>query len=270
MRYVTSALTYIVLSGKKSVGQMALKETRMITHRGIGILSAAIVCALSAAPSQAAYVTYSASGIITEADPGPYPTALSAAAAGEKISVDFTVNTSMPGSIFAPGGKFYQSAIVSADASIGSGTVGIGVDTNSITIDHNLFTGGNYYSGYVATSSSDAIPVDFTGYSSAFQLITVAANSAPLNVYKNASLSNAPLQSAKASALDTLELVFSSWVDGVFQSTSDIIVGNDVSIKRVNHVTAPEIDPASATSALTLLMGGLAVLRGRRRIKVTE
>jgi hypothetical protein len=32
--------------------------------------------------------------------------------------------------------------------------------------------------------------------------------------------------------------------------------------------TAPEIDPASATSALTLLFGGLAVLRGRKRAKV--
>jgi len=30
-------------------------------------------------------------------------------------------------------------------------------------------------------------------------------------------------------------------------------------------VPAPEIDPASAVSALTLLAGGLAVLRGRRR-----
>jgi hypothetical protein len=30
-----------------------------------------------------------------------------------------------------------------------------------------------------------------------------------------------------------------------------------------NRVTAPEIDPASAGSALTLLFGGLAVLRSR-------
>jgi hypothetical protein len=29
-------------------------------------------------------------------------------------------------------------------------------------------------------------------------------------------------------------------------------------------VAAPEIDPASAVSALTLLMGGLAVVRGRK------
>jgi len=33
-----------------------------------------------------------------------------------------------------------------------------------------------------------------------------------------------------------------------------------------NHFTAtPEIDPASTASALTLLMGGVLVLRGRRR-----
>jgi hypothetical protein len=31
-----------------------------------------------------------------------------------------------------------------------------------------------------------------------------------------------------------------------------------------NPVAAPEIDPASALSGLTLLVGGLAVVRGRR------
>jgi hypothetical protein len=33
------------------------------------------------------------------------------------------------------------------------------------------------------------------------------------------------------------------------------------------RVSAPELDPASAMAALTLLTGGLAVLRGRRRGK---
>jgi hypothetical protein len=32
-------------------------------------------------------------------------------------------------------------------------------------------------------------------------------------------------------------------------------------------VKAPEIDPASAMAGLTMLVGGLAVLRGRRRAK---
>lgn len=39
--------------------------------------------------------------------------------------------------------------------------------------------------------------------------------------------------------------------------------GNNNSKKH--HTDAPEIDPASAISALTLLAGGLAVVRGRRR-----
>jgi hypothetical protein len=30
-----------------------------------------------------------------------------------------------------------------------------------------------------------------------------------------------------------------------------------------HHIAAPEIDPSSAVSALTLLLGGLVVLRGR-------
>ncbi len=35
-------------------------------------------------------------------------------------------------------------------------------------------------------------------------------------------------------------------------------------------VKAPEIDPASALAGLTLLAGGLAVLRGRRRVTSKE
>ena len=37
-----------------------------------------------------------------------------------------------------------------------------------------------------------------------------------------------------------------------------------------SSVQAPEIDPASAMAGLTMLAGGLAVLRGRRRIKSKE
>ena len=35
----------------------------------------------------------------------------------------------------------------------------------------------------------------------------------------------------------------------------------------VGCVTAPEIDPSSAVSAITLLLGGLVVLRGHGRAK---
>ena len=37
-----------------------------------------------------------------------------------------------------------------------------------------------------------------------------------------------------------------------------------------SRVKAPEIDPASAMAGLTMLAGGLAVLRGRRRINSKE
>ncbi len=36
-------------------------------------------------------------------------------------------------------------------------------------------------------------------------------------------------------------------------------------VRRPGPIAAPEIDPASAMSALTLLAGSVAVLRGRRR-----
>jgi hypothetical protein len=37
--------------------------------------------------------------------------------------------------------------------------------------------------------------------------------------------------------------------------------------KKHQPVKAPEIDPSSAIAGLTFMMGGLAVLRGRRKIK---
>lgn len=43
--------------------------------------------------------------------------------------------------------------------------------------------------------------------------------------------------------------------------------GNDRDRRHHDPVTAPEIDPAGTLSGLTLLVGGLAVLRGRRLTK---
>jgi hypothetical protein len=42
---------------------------------------------------------------------------------------------------------------------------------------------------------------------------------------------------------------------------------DNVSVQQVQSHSAPEIDPASTTSALTLLLGCLAILRGRRMPK---
>lgn len=236
----------------------------MVSKRGIGILSAALLTALPAAPGHAAYVTYAASGIITQADGGQLPGILSSAAIGEKLTVDFTVDTSAPGSPYAPGANLFPSAVVAADASIGFGTIGLGVDTNEIVVAHNSESGGVFTTGWLLDSSGNT--AGLTGTTSEFLLLTSADSSTPLNIYKNASLSNAPLQPGKANSADELVLQFTTYTDGVYQSQSELVVGDVVSISRVK---APEIDPASATSALTLLLGSLAVLCGRRGIKVS-
>jgi hypothetical protein len=51
-------------------------------------------------------------------------------------------------------------------------------------------------------------------------------------------------------------------IDSSFNSISSQSTGASVSVSSA--IKAPEIDPASAMGALTLLFGGLAILRGRR------
>jgi hypothetical protein len=59
---------------------------------------------------------------------------------------------------------------------------------------------------------------------------------------------------ASAKEKETCEWVWHGWIP-VLECTQE---------KPVKPVAAPEIDPASAMGGLTLLLGGLAVLRGRR------
>jgi hypothetical protein len=65
-------------------------------------------------------------------------------------------------------------------------------------------------------------------------------------------------------------LIWSLATAGFAQAGSAQADSNDDKGDRDHHrhhhtVAAPEIDPAAAGSALTLLAGGLAVLRGRRK-----
>jgi hypothetical protein len=52
-------------------------------------------------------------------------------------------------------------------------------------------------------------------------------------------------------------------LDSALNFISDKATGGSVTVQS-GAIAAPEIDPASATSAITLLLGGLAVLCGRR------
>ena len=47
---------------------------------------------------------------------------------------------------------------------------------------------------------------------------------------------------------------------------SDTTTGGSVTVQSGTVSSVPEIDPASTMAALTLLMGGLAVMRGRRKV----
>jgi hypothetical protein len=238
-------------------------------HRTVGRLITAILALSAAAASQAAMVTYEATGQISQADnAAQLPTALTAAGIGGQLTVDFTVDTDAAGTLIAPGDEPYGSAVVSQSASIGSGTVALGANSllNGIEIFNNSLAGGLYTTGYHLTSIGNA-PADFTGSVSSLILGTDAVSPNPQAIYQDTSLSNAPLSSSAANGLDAIFLQFSSYVNGVFQSASDIVVGADVTISNVGsgHFAAPEIDTASTTSALTLLIGSLIVLTGRRQ-----
>jgi hypothetical protein len=77
--------------------------------------------------------------------------------------------------------------------------------------------------------------------------------SSNLNVIPNWSLvAGAPLGSVTATA----------FIEDLTGSGAEADITN---IKQVGAVSAPEIDPAGLVSGLTLLLGGIAVLQGKRR-----
>jgi hypothetical protein len=53
-------------------------------------------------------------------------------------------------------------------------------------------------------------------------------------------------------------------LDSSLNTISSTTTGGSITIKSGGGVMAPEIDPASAASGLTLLVGSVIVLRGRR------
>jgi hypothetical protein len=240
----------------------------MYTQRAVGVLSLATLCLLAAAPGRAALITYEASGTIGQADnASQLPSVLSAAAVGGTLSLDFTVDTSTIGNPSGPGAATFFSPLVSAQASIGSGSFGLSLDNNQIGIASDQSLGGAYLTQY-SVSSSGNVAANFTGTTSTFSLLTAAFGAAPLNLYGDTSLSNAPLNASDANLLDLFQVSTSSYVDGILQSTSDVLVTSNVAVTSVTQ--APEINPASAGSALTLLLGSLAVLRGRRALKIEQ
>ncbi len=235
----------------------------------VGMIATAVAAAFAAQVSHADLITYSASGTISQTDnAAQLPGMFSGATVGEQFSVLFTVDTNSPGGIIAPGQSAYQPAIVSATATLGSSNSDLGLYASQVLVAADSFDGSSYTNGYLAsTDINSAPPSSFSGVDSSFDLATLADTAAPLGAYSDSSLNNAPLSAADANVLDLLSVQFASFVNGVEQTSSDIVVGGDVSIKQVSGaMSAPEIDSSTGLSALTLLLGSVAILNRRRSV----
>jgi hypothetical protein len=140
--------------------------------------------------------------------------------------------------------------IVSApitSASIVSGVYGSGINlersgSGSIVDDVSLVDGSVTSSAW---TSIDPPSLSYTGQVFGFSL----------------------LQNAAGNTLDLIRDVYNKGVLDVRDSGS-VSLGNITVGDGVAPASAPEMDPSSAASALALLLGGLAVLRGRHKPKM--
>jgi hypothetical protein len=137
--------------------------------------------------------------------------------------------------------------------------------TTSVAFDATIFnpstTATIYLNGASASTASSLLTVDISPF------------------FENAPFSLAPGQSSGPFELFSVDLAAPSLTGsyvgnafeiqggadgGSFSAFQDVADANfSVTIKS-SVVTAPEIDPSSAISGLFILLGGLAVMRGRR------
>jgi hypothetical protein len=75
------------------------------------------------------------------------------------------------------------------------------------------------------------------------------------------------VQNAGGSTLDLFRNVYNEGNLNL-QDSGSVSLSNISLVRDVQRFQAPEIDPSSAASALTLLLGGLAVVRGRHKPKM--
>jgi hypothetical protein len=163
---------------------------------------------------------------------------------GQPVALDFAYDASTVSSSSSNG--FYIVSAPITSASIVGGVLGSGINlepdgpgTGTVANILNLNT-GSVTAG--AVTSADAPVHGFTGSVFGLSFFTDGVNTT-LDVVRNAFVNGIPDARDSGSA---------------FLSNVNVVAGGQ----------APEIDPASALSALTLLLGGLAVIRGKKFAKV--
>ena len=205
------------------------------------LLLASSVAACCVVPAYAQIVDTELSGTISSLQGGGW----SNSDFGQSVTLDFAYDAAAQTSSFN-NGIFILSAPITSASFVGGGfgsginleSNGPGTGTVADTIDTNTNTGTA-----TAFTSADAPSSGFTGSVFGFSFLSDGFN-------------------------NTLELVRNSFSDGIVnRGESGTAFLSNVNI-GVPGGQAPEIDPASALSALTLLMGGLAVVRGKKFAKV--
>jgi hypothetical protein len=202
------------------------------------LVSAAAVCCVY--PAEAQFVTVEATGSVQSFHGGWTG---SHSEIGQQVTVDFSYDSSALANSFT--NEFIVVSAPIASASIVGGVLGTGINLESdgpgsgtVADKVSLITGAVTTT---AVTSAHAPSRDFTG-----------------SVFGLSFFSNG--------ISTTVELIQNAFSDGHFDR------GDSGSVRLSNvsfgTVQAPEIDPASALSALTLLAGGLAVIRGRKLGKV--
>jgi hypothetical protein len=213
----------------------------MTIQRSIKVLlvSAAAVCCVCPAHAQAVYLE--ASGTVDSFHGGFG----GSSDLGQSVTLDFSYDSGSMTQLLTPTDYILSAPITSA--SIVSGVYGSGINleqsgSGSIVDDVSLSDGT-----VTTTSWTSVDPPNpaYTGQVFGFSL----------------------LQNAAGNTLDLIRDVYDKGVldvrDSGSVSLSNITVGNGVA-----PASAPEMDPSSAASALALLLGGLAVLRGRHKPKM--
>jgi hypothetical protein len=185
-------------------------------------------------------------------------TAASAAAQAQTYDLDITM-TGVQAAPITFVGSFAFNANGNGFCSAPFCATGVTPDFSSIHVSDPAL-GGNAFTAVSGESQSShggtLSLVDFLGGS---------ASADSSEVYMLNFNFGSPLGGKTTSiALSDITLETSPNITGIFECGTTAKVNCTTATLKVAHATAPEIDPASAGAGLTLLVAGLAVMRGRR------
>lgn len=215
----------------------------MNLQKGLKILFASTVAVGWAIPASAQIVVNEATGTIESFEGAAFGNGGNGAYLGQPVTIDFsydqsTVSTSIVNTDFIQTAPLTSALIVGGVLGSGINLEPGGPGAGSITDDLNIAA-----NTVAVTVVTDLFPptVDFTGDLYGLSYFTDGTKT-------------------------TFQLIQDTFANGNLDTQSSGVANlSNVSVTQVTQ--APEIDPASAVGALTLLMGGIAVIRARKSLQ---